>query len=220
MNREQLRQLAVAGTITIPATFPRLAEIWLKRDLALPLACGDQQLTYLVAIERPSVRVTIKRIIPVADVRAVFLPRNPKCVNLNDGSWLLGTEVEMGLNLHAVNHGRVLGIVYVAEQTPTILEVCAGMTAAESSQYYPPLPVDRSINHYDPYRRQRSAASQAPLAWPSQESDQTVNRDWLMCEPDYASRPPSSDPISCDDGDCLPSDPCEPDPYPCEDGWQ
>jgi hypothetical protein len=32
MNAEQLRHLALAGTVSFPATFPRLAEISLSRN--------------------------------------------------------------------------------------------------------------------------------------------------------------------------------------------
>lgn len=156
MNREQLKHLAVSATITFPATFPRLADIQLRQGCDLSPPDGEQATTYLVAIERPSVRVTLKRMLPVSDVRAIFAPRDPNCVHLDDGSWLIGSEIEAGIRLHSANGGRLYGIVYVSEQTPTLLEVVAGMTAAESSQYYPPLPCDRSLNHYDPYRQTRS----------------------------------------------------------------
>jgi hypothetical protein len=210
MNREQLKQLATAGTVTFPATFPRLAEIQLHHQQDLALACGSQAATFCVAIERPSIKVTLKRIFKVSDVRAVFLPANPHCVNLQEGIWLLDSEVEAGLRLHLANHGRAFGIVYVAEQTPTLLEVHAGLTAADSAQYYPPLPVDRSVNHYDPYRFAASPAPRPPRAQPAPSMD----RQPLACEPEYfhyysycePDYPPAPAPSAA-------AAPCEPDYY-------
>jgi hypothetical protein len=43
----------------------------------------------------------------------------------------------------------VKGIVYVRENASSMLELQAGLTAAESAEYYPPLPDDRSVNHYN-----------------------------------------------------------------------
>jgi hypothetical protein len=183
MNREQLMHLAVSGTVTFPATFPRLAEIHIRRDLDLPLACGEQTATYLIAIERPSVRVTMKRSLPVRDVRAVFLPRDVNCVNVADGTWLLGSEIEVGLRMQIVSGKRIFGIVYIAEQTATLLEVQAGMTAAESSQYYPPLPCDRSVNHYDPYRQTISGAPHLQLDHCQHSGGSPEERRMRPCEP-------------------------------------
>lgn len=156
MNREQLKHLAVSATVTFPATFPRLAELRLRQCRAVPPNNGEQETSYLVAIERPSVRVTMNRVLPLSDVRAIFIPRDRNCVHPEDGTWLLGSEIEIGIRLQITSHNALYGIVYVAEQTATLLEVQAGMTAAESAQYYPPLPCDRSVNHYDPYRQARA----------------------------------------------------------------
>lgn len=216
MNREQLIQLATAGTVTFPATFPRLAEIQLREARDLAVACGSREEVYLIAVERPSVKVTIKRILRVADVRAVFLPSNPNGVNPHDGTWMLAAEVEMGLRLHQCNRGSALGIVYVAEQTPTILEVHAGMTAAESAQYYPPLPIDRSVNHYDPYRFSRSHAPAHPSPVTSCEPD--YFHYYPYCEPDepQASAPPAAGAqpgVVAQAGVSAQPAPCEPDYY-------
>jgi hypothetical protein len=113
----------------------------------------------LVVTERPSARVTLKRCLPVSQARAVFLPRNPTSVRLNDGTWLLDDEVSVGLRCALNELPVVQGIVYVAEHSPTLLEVHAGLTAAENAQYYPPLPCDRSQDHYD------ATACQAASAW-------------------------------------------------------
>jgi hypothetical protein len=158
MNREQERHLALAGTVTFPATYPRVAELQLRRIIDVPISNisgEDTKTEFLVAIEHQSARTTLMRSLRVADVRAVFLPRDPHHVCLDDGVWLFGPEVGPGLRIQLSNlraPRTILGIVHVAENTPTLLEVRCGMTAGESAQYYPPLPSDRSVNHYDPYR--------------------------------------------------------------------
>ena len=71
------------------------------------------------------------------------------------GTWLLGNEISAYLS----GKDRVLGIVFVAEAESTLLEVHAGMTAGESAQYYPPLPSDRSFNHYGGQTQKRHMMS-------------------------------------------------------------
>jgi len=153
MNREQLRQLALAGTVTFPATFPRLAELRLESLQGLPIGPPGgpvSTMMLLVATERPSAKVTITRKLAVAQVAAIFLPHNVHNVRSDDGYWFLQGEVAEGLSALLNQSSSLHGIVYVAEHCSTLLEVQAGMTAAESAQYYPPLPCDRSHNHYNP----------------------------------------------------------------------
>lgn len=195
MNREQLKHLAVSATVTFPATFPRLAEIRLREDRDGALTCGEQRTTYLVAIERPSLRVTMRRVLPISDVRAIFIPRDSRCVHPDDGTWLLGPEVEVGIRLQIANRERLHGIVYVAEQTSTLLEVEAGMTAADSAQYYPPLPCDRAVNHYDPYRQ-----TYAPT--PEMPEQHFASRP--VCEP-YVCEPYVCEPAACEPSVCEPA---------------
>ncbi len=162
MNKDQSIQLALAGTITFPATFPRTIEIVLNPIGSDHGSYGHRQNVLLVAIERPSPRVTIRRSLFVNDVRAVFIPRDLHAVDYRNGDWLIGDDIRAGIQIF-LNRGQELrGIVFVAEQIPSLLEVSAGMTAAESSQYYPPLPSDRSVNHYDPYREVRTGQQVRP----------------------------------------------------------
>ncbi|WP_345683875.1 hypothetical protein [Novipirellula caenicola] len=151
MDRERYRQLLLAGTVTFPATLPRVAELSLQSIEQLPVSdCGGVKPggEWLLATERPSPRVTIIRSVLVTEVRAVFLPQNPANFDWDHGTWLLESEVLPGLQKQLNDAPRVLGILYVPEFSPTLLEVHTGMTAAESSQYYPPLPCDRSRDHY------------------------------------------------------------------------
>ncbi len=106
---------------------------------------------YVVEVqETPSPRVTLQRKVLASKVRAVFIPNNPASINQNAGVWLLGKEVETGLKLlQNQKVSPIIGIVYVPEDEPSLLVMQAGMTAAESTQYYPPLPCDRSYNHYN-----------------------------------------------------------------------
>jgi hypothetical protein len=81
------------------------------------------------------------------DVAAVFVPDDPDCVDLRKGKWLLGDEIST-IGILSGKGASVVGIAYVREQASTLLNVEIGMTAAESAEYYPPLPDDRSVNHY------------------------------------------------------------------------
>lgn len=149
-HREDLRHLMVAGTITFPSTFPNLGLLSFEEQADLADITSSTSNRYLCVTEETSVGVTIKRKVPVSDVRAVFVPRDCRHVRIDDGTWLLGSEIEQSLSVLFRNSIHVRGIVYVAETTATLLEVRAGMTAAESAQYYPPIACDRSNNHYNP----------------------------------------------------------------------
>ncbi len=146
MNRYEFRQLQLAGTISFPATMPQVGHIRLVIDYLpqSPADC-DNCVEFICIDEHPTARVTLTRQVQADRVRALFVPRDPSQVNLEDGTWYLGSEILPFLRTKPL---EVIGIAYVAEQEPTLLKVSAGMTAAESSQYYPPLPVDRSNNHY------------------------------------------------------------------------
>lgn len=150
MNRDEYRQMLLAGSVTFPATFPQVGRLTLLVE-SRPARPSDQ-LEILAVEEYPSPRVTLTRRVLAAKVRAVFLPRDARAVHFTDGQWLLEDEIVAGLKQRlADGPGPVFGIVFVPESEPSMLHVSAGMTAAESSQYYPPLPNDPSHNHYNPW---------------------------------------------------------------------
>ncbi len=144
MNRDDYRHLLLAGTVTFPATFPQLGSITLIPEATPSGIEGGKQHEMLVVKEFPSAKVTISRKVMVDNVRAVFIPQDPSRVSYDWGTWLLVDEIAEFLR----GKERVRGIVFVLEAGSTLLEVLAGMTAGESAQYYPPLPQDRSFNHY------------------------------------------------------------------------
>lgn len=149
-QREDIRHLMLAGTISFPSTFPKLGLLGLvdRPDLAEITAAPSSR--YLTVTEDSSLSVTIKRWVAISEVKAVLVPRDPNHVRAEDGMWYFGNEIEQALTVCLRNGQRPLGIAYVAEATATLLEVRAGMTAAESAQYYPPITCDRTRNHYNP----------------------------------------------------------------------
>lgn len=158
MNRDEYRQLLLAGSVTFPATFPQVGRL----ALALEPRPGrpSEPLEILSVEEYPSPRVTLARRVLLASVRAVFLPRDAAAVHFSDGQWLLEDEVGHGLRERlAASPSPLYGIAFVPESEPSMLHVSAGMTAAESSQYYPPLPGDPSHNHYNPWPVSSALAS-------------------------------------------------------------
>ena len=147
LNRDEYRQMLLAGTVSFPATFPQVGRLSLY-DLPHPSESSTSE--FLTVEEAPSPRVTLSRRLMLSSVRAVFLPRDPRKVHFSDGHWLVDSEVAHGLKKRLSRVEEALyGIVFVPESAPSLLRVLAGMTAAESVQYYPPLPGDPSHNHYD-----------------------------------------------------------------------
>jgi len=155
MNRDDYRHLLLSGTVTFPATFPQLGSISLISEYVPCGIEGQKQREMLIVKEFPSAKVTISRKVFADNVRAVFIPQDPNRVSYACGRWLLAKEIAAFLR----GKERVLGIVFVSETKSTLLEVRAGMTAGESAQYYPPLPNDRSINHYGGQPKQRHSMS-------------------------------------------------------------
>jgi hypothetical protein len=157
MNRDDYRQLLLSGTVTFPATFPQIGCISLACE-QIPSgkeAQSQRSREMLVVQEFPSAKVTITRKLFADNVRAVFIPQDPNRVSYACGTWLLASEIAEYLRCQK----RVLGIAFVSETESTLLEVRAGMTAGESAQYYPPLPTDRSYNHYGGQPKQRHMMS-------------------------------------------------------------
>lgn len=179
MNYEQYKHLMLAGTITFPSTFPQLGQLSLRKSTGHGVieSVAAKYNDLLVITERPSIRITISRCMPAADVRAVFVPHDPHHVSWDHGHWLLGEEVLEKVRARLAACAQLYGIVFVAEHTATLLEVEAGMTAAESAQYYPPLLCDRSNNHYDASGKARQSGAlsgysgQAPVLSPCEIID-------------------------------------------------
>jgi hypothetical protein len=143
LNHQEFRQMLLAGTVTFPATFPQLGRLRLATN-----ACDGVEI--LSVEENPSPRVTLKRHVKLSSVRAIFIPNDPRCVRYNDGEWLTGCDLACQLHCRLDScDAELFGIVFVPETEPSLLQVSAGMTAAESIQYYPPLPGDPSHNHYN-----------------------------------------------------------------------
>lgn len=137
----------LSGTVSIPPQFPQLAEI----SFAYEGAKSDELVVEAVVVVSP--KLTIKRSFFVDDVCGIFEPNDPNCVDLKDGSWFAGANVKTKARSHASGdpgeRKKIRGILYVREHAQSLLEVHAGLTAAESAEYYPPLPDDRSVNHYE-----------------------------------------------------------------------
>ena len=169
VQRDEYRQMLLAGTVSFPATFPQVGRLSLTEE-SLPFL-AESSVSFLSVTESPSARVTLQRRVRTAAVRAVFLPNDPRNVNYADGQWLLGDEILNGLTQLLKDNLSLEGIVYVPESEPSMLHVSAGMTAGESVQYYPPLPNDPAHNHYN--------------AWPSAPAkgyaSDTVSRSFFSC---------------------------------------
>jgi hypothetical protein len=148
-TRRQQQSLHLAGTVSVPPTFPELGKLYLERGACGVAPQGKTAPADVLCVELElSPRVSIARKFLVSDVAAVFVPKSPGNVNLSDGTWLLAGEIDQLETLEANSGGGLLGIAYVPESARTLMQVEVGMTAAESVEYYPPLPDDRSVNHY------------------------------------------------------------------------
>ncbi len=148
MNREQWRAMQLAGTVSVPQRFPQLAMISFLTN-ATDAGEADVNLECLVVDHVINAKLRIRRSFRISDVSAVFLPQSNDCVDLQNGEWFLGGEITKGLPTALGNRGGTArGIAYVTEQAATLMQVEVGMTAAESVDYYPPLPDDRSVDHY------------------------------------------------------------------------
>jgi len=136
LTATQLRALSLASTVPVPATFPELGLISIAES-----GTGHNGTAKIMNVDHViSPRLKIARSFFIEDVSAVFLPENTNDVDFNRGTWLLESEVS--------NADGKLGIAYVREDARVLMQVEVGMTAAESAEYYPPLPGDRSVDHY------------------------------------------------------------------------
>ena len=149
MNREQQRAMQLAGTVSVPQKFPQLAVISFSIN-GTEATDRRARLEYLAVDHMINAKLRIRRSFRTSDVTAVFLPQSRDCVDLLEGDWFLGGEIEKRLPTVVDNRGgRAWGIAYVPEQAATLMQVEVGMTAGESVEYYPPLPDDRSVDHYE-----------------------------------------------------------------------
>jgi len=149
LSPNQVRQLSLAGTISCPPQFPDVGKITLQLH-AIPEHCEPAHCGHdlIEVVHDVSPRVEISRRFLVESVQAMFLPKDPKAVDLKHGHWYFGQQVKEKLEKAMRQNEAVVGIVYTPESASTLMRVDVAMTAAESAQYYPPLSGDRSHNHY------------------------------------------------------------------------
>ncbi|PHQ34731.1 hypothetical protein [Rhodopirellula bahusiensis] len=139
---EQLRAMALSGTVSIPPRFPDLAIISFE-------TCDNSTSPFVVvAYQKLSPKLSIKRTFFPSDLKCFFVPESTSHVDLENGEWFEGNQLLKKAQL-MLDSTKVEGILYVREQAQSLLEMEAGMTAAESAEFYPPLPDDRSVNHYN-----------------------------------------------------------------------
>jgi hypothetical protein len=147
LDRYQLRSLSLAGTVALPSPFPEVGKICLQPGgVIYQGANGESAREDLVVIEHvQSNRVTIIRRVFLRDVAAAaFCP-----IDESTNNWHFGPEIGRVLRArsNSNNGGLMMGIAYVRETAPVLMEVQVGMTAAESAEYYPPV-LERSDAHY------------------------------------------------------------------------
>lgn len=141
-TEQQLRSMYLSGTVSIPARFPDVADISYSRNE------GEGGPFFVTATQQLSRKVVIRRTFFAQDVMSLFIPHNAQQVDFEQGTWLEGAALAEKLS-NLLGKTSTKGIIYVREFAQSILEMEAGLTAAESAQYYPPLPEDRSVDHYD-----------------------------------------------------------------------
>lgn len=120
MNDDQKRRLALAGTVAFPPQGQGTVE------LAVSGSTREKVVTATVC--KP--RVSVARTFSAIGVRAVMVPGKSK------DKWYVGDSLRKWLSSAK---SPVKGVIYVAEDTQTLLEVSTGMSAAEAVEYYPPL---------------------------------------------------------------------------------
>lgn len=149
LSPSQVRQLSLAGTVSCPPQFPDVGKINLQLRV-IPENCEQAHCGHdlIEVVHEVSPRVEISRQFLVESVHAMFLPKDPKAVDLKRGHWYFGRQVREKLEEARRKKEAVVGIVYTPESASTLMRVDVAMTAAESAQYYPPLSGDRSHNHY------------------------------------------------------------------------
>jgi hypothetical protein len=139
--------MSLAGTVAVPQTFPQLARLSIVANSPKRRSPEGQAGRYLLLVEHEiSPKLTITRTFFLDQVAAVFIPADPTKVDFEDGKWFVGDDLAAAAR--GKTSGTALGIAYVRENAATLMQVEVGMTAAESAEYYPPLPHDRTVDHY------------------------------------------------------------------------
>jgi hypothetical protein len=147
LDRRQLRSLSLAGTVALPSPFPELGKISLQAGgVVYQGGQGESPKEDLVVIEHvQSNRVTLTRRVFLRDVMAVaFAP-----IDESTNNWFFGPEIARELRARSSDNKPELmeGIAYVREDAPVLMEVEVSMTAAESADFYPPVP-ERADDDY------------------------------------------------------------------------
>ncbi|MHB8973098.1 MAG: hypothetical protein ACYC3X_11820 [Pirellulaceae bacterium] len=147
LRDDEVRALYLGGTVPVPSPFPETGLITLCKDAVRPgleIRRSTLRVTHTI-----SAKLTITRTFLLEDVSAVCITEG---ADPTRGRWLLGPAIEKLMSCTQESCGKdgepQRGIVYVREDAGTLMQVSVGMTAAESVDYYPPLPGDRSRNHY------------------------------------------------------------------------
>ncbi len=150
------RAMYLSGTVTIPSPFPEVGRMSLQRlSSPTPSKRRAAHKDFLCVEHTQSHRLMIARFVAMSDVSAVLLAEDGKVSN-GHGQWLVGAagQHELVALLRKSKTGIVDGIAYIREHAQVLMRVETGMTAAESSEYYPPTVSERTDSHY---QLQRSA---------------------------------------------------------------
>ena len=143
------RAMYLSGTVTIPSPFPEIGRLTLQRLSSVPSRGRAAHKDFLCIEHTQSHRLMIARFVDLNDVTAVVLAEKGK-VGLDDGHWLFGApgQHELIARLRKSKTRPIEGIAYVREHAQILMRVETGMTAAESSEYYPPTVHERTDSHY------------------------------------------------------------------------
>jgi hypothetical protein len=148
------RAMYLSGTVTIPSPFPEVGQLSLQRlTSATPSKQRVAHKDFLCIEHIQSHRLMVARFVALDDVSAVLLVENGD-VGMDDGRWLVGSagQHELLAKLRKAKSRRIEGIAYVREHAQVLMRVETGMTAAESSEYYPPNVGERTDAHYQLHR--------------------------------------------------------------------
>jgi hypothetical protein len=179
LTREQDIALSLAGAVALPSPFPATASIRATADgsfvatlaktyntdlkLSNELLESLRRVVVLKVSNVISARLRMIRLLPLGSVRAVFVPDDCQAVCFERGAWSLSHQVALAATRALLDRAAKVGveptveadvfprpgIVYLPESSPLLMQVEVSMTAAESVEYYPPLPSDRSRDFRD-----------------------------------------------------------------------
>lgn len=149
-TRDPLRSFYLAGTVAIPSPFPEVGILSLTSfESAGKNRRSAPSFLRIEHVQSP--RLVVARNVLIEDVQAMFLPDDPVNPDLSHGIWFSGPRKQNQwlAKIKKATSSPVHGIVYVHENARVLMQVEVGMTAAESAEYYPPVPCERSDAHYD-----------------------------------------------------------------------